>query len=136
MRKLYLSLMAMFLAVAAWFTVQAADNGVRATAPTTYTDGTALNGDLTSMRVYRTIVAAGAPCPTAVASYSVIATSPYSTAGGAFTYLDQSLTQSGRYCYRMTALTANGAESALSTSIGFKDVDLRVPNSPTSISVI
>lgn len=134
-RKITAALAALLVSIALWLgLVRAVDSGVSGDAPTTNTDGSTIT-NLTSIRVHRAIVAAGVACPAVGPAYSVLATVPFTAAGGRFSYVDANLSQSGRYCYRATAVLATGAESALSTSVGFKDVDLRIPNAPTSITV-
>lgn len=112
--------------IAVWFGVTqgpANQAVLTATAPTTNVDGSVLN-DLTSIRVYRKKDAG---------AYSVLVTSPYDVEGGTFTYTDQNLV-TGTYCYKLTAIRATGAESALSNE-SCKALDLRTPSAPTNLTV-
>ena len=124
---------AVLAALAAWFgyTAWAVDNTITGQAPTTNTDDSPVA--LASIRVYKVILTGTAPnCGTA--TYSVFATVPFTTSGGTFTVQDPNQTVSGRYCYQATALGPNGLESARSAA-AFKDVDTRVPNAPTNLTV-
>jgi hypothetical protein len=120
-------------ALAAWlgYTAWAVDNTVTGTAPTANVDGSPVA--LASIRIYKVVLTGTAPnCATA--TYSVFATVPFTLAGGTFTVQDPNQTISGRYCYQATALGTNGLESARSAT-AFKDVDTRVPNAPTTLTV-
>lgn len=100
-------------------------------APTTNTDSSPVS--LSSIRLYKAVVTGAAPnCTTA--TYSVYQTIAFSTAGGTFTYVDANQNVTGRHCYKATAVSTAGVESAFSP-IAFKDIDTRIPNPPTNLTV-
>lgn len=122
------------LALTAYFgaSLYAVDNALSGNAPTTNTDNTPLT-NLTAIRLYKVIDTRATPnCATA--TFVVYQTLPFSTVGGAFSYMDLNQNTNGRYCYRATAVNSFGTESAPS-AIVFKDIDTRIPNAPTNLVV-
>jgi hypothetical protein len=98
------------------------------TAPTTYTDGTAIPSTVTiTYNVYEATQAVGTNC-----SSPTYSTTPTVAAVSALTYTLPAYTATGVYCYALTAETS-GMQSALTNSVEV-DVTLPTPNPPTGLT--
>jgi hypothetical protein len=126
---------ALLIAIAAYFgyNIYAVDNVVRATTPTTNTDGSPLT-NLASLRYYKAVIALGGNCSAAGTAYTLAGTVPATVVSTEIVFNDTNQNTTGRYCYRVSAVTSTGAESVLTAAV-FKEVDLRVPNPPTNVTV-
>jgi hypothetical protein len=118
---------ALLVALGLFDGVYAVDNNIRGVAPTTNTDGSVLD-DLAQIRIYKALTNSAAECATA--QYEFLVSLDFTDEGQAFTYLDANQTQDGTYCYKATAVDAQGNTSEFS-NIASKDVDLLAPSSPT-----
>jgi hypothetical protein len=118
---------ALLVALGLFDGVYAVDNNISGVAPTTNTDGSVLD-DLAQIRIYKALTNSAAECATA--QYEFLVTLDFADEGQTFTYLDANQTQDGTYCYKATAVDAQGNTSEFS-NIASKDVDLLAPSSPT-----
>lgn len=131
-KKISAAIAAIVASVSLWFSpgVFAVDNNISATPPTSNTDGSALI-DLAAIRFYKSVVTTSSPdCAAATTVYALAKTVTITDVGLKANWLDANQTVNGRYCYKATAVRANGNESAFSNP-AFKDVDLLLPKAPT-----